>query len=121
MHRAALAGPGQPDDVLDDVDDGERVPTHRVAPARWRLRLPEAGQVERPSVEADGEQGGEVGPVGGGAAEAVDVDRALPRSPAPCTVVRTAVRTAVRRVDRAGPRRGAHEHLSPAHRYEPTR
>ena len=67
------AAPGRGDDVLEDVDDRGDVPADRVAPAQRGPGAAEAGQVQRPSLEPDGEQRGEVGPVGRGTAEAVHV------------------------------------------------
>ena len=82
------------------------VPADRVPPARRRLGPAEPGQVDRPAVEPDGEQRGQVGPVRRRTAQAVHVQRALRGAP-PSPVA----------VDRPAPRRAPDEEWTARHRH----
>ncbi len=68
VHRAPAA-------LLDHPYHDGRLPCRRVVPSRGRVRSAEAGQVHRLAVQPGGQRTGQVGEVGGVAAQTVHVQR----------------------------------------------
>ena len=85
MHRPPGALPGRSRTCSRTSTTARTCPRMEYRGRRGRLGPAEAGEVDRPAVEPRREQGGQVGPVGGRAAQPVHVHRPLARTRGPST------------------------------------